>query len=112
MGTWGPGAWDNDSAADWFAEMFEETKLAEYVQRALEQDPEDAPEEIRAAAHVLIALGRTYVWPVDQLDEHLELAIARLEAIKAMYSQESPDFEHTIDDELASLRAALGPTDA
>ncbi|MCU7371642.1 DUF4259 domain-containing protein [Paucibacter sp. O1-1] len=108
MGTWGPAAWDNDSAADWFADMFEETGLAEFVQRTLEQDPEDSPDEIRAAAHVLVALGRTYIWPVDQLDDHLKLAIARLETIKAMYSEESPDFEHTIDDELASLRAALG----
>ena len=38
MGTWGPASWDNDSAADWFARMFEETKLAEYVERTLNLD--------------------------------------------------------------------------
>lgn len=111
MGTWGPAAWDNDSAADWFAEMFDETGLAAFVQRALEQDPEDSPEEIRAAAYVLVALGRNYIWPVDELDDQLRLAIAKLEAIKALYEEESPEFEHTIDEELARLRAALGPVD-
>lgn len=28
MGTWDKLPWDNDAAADWFAELFEKTKLA------------------------------------------------------------------------------------
>lgn len=110
MGTWGPAAWDNDSAADWFAEMFEKTKLSEYVEEALNQEPGESPEEIRAAAYVLVALGRNYIWPVDDLDKHLALAIEKLEAIKALYAEDFPDFETTIDEELEKLKSELTPS--
>ena len=32
MGTWDKLPWDNDAAADWFAELFEKTKLAKHVE--------------------------------------------------------------------------------
>ena len=109
MGTWGPAAWDNDSAADWFSDMFETTGLAAHVEDALRLDPRESPDEIRAAAHVLIALGRTYVWPIDDLDRHIALAIEKLEAVKAMFAEDEPDFETTIDDDLAVLKSRLRP---
>jgi hypothetical protein len=110
MGTWGPAAWDNDSAADWFADTFEKTKLREYVEETLNQDAEESPEEIRAAAYILVALGRNYIWPIDSLDKHLTFAIEKLESIKVIYAEEFPDFETTIDEEIEKLRSELNPS--
>lgn len=39
--------------------------------------------EIRAAASVLVLLGHIYAWPVDEMKQHLRLAISRLEEILA-----------------------------
>ncbi len=93
MGAWGTAAWDNDGAADWFGDMFDATGLAKYVEETLERDVEDYREEIRAAAYLLVALGRVYIWPIDDLDNHLVLAISKLEEIKALeIYQEAPGF--------------------
>src|SRR5262249_17257550 len=63
MSAWGTAAWDSDAAADWFGDMFEATGLAKYVEETLEREPEeDTYEEIRAAAYMLVALGRVSVW--------------------------------------------------
>jgi hypothetical protein len=108
MGAWATAAWDNDVAADWFGDMFDATGLAKHVEETLQQDVEDSHEEIRAAAYMLVALGRVYVWPIDDLDSHLALAIAKLEEIKALdIYQEAPDFVKSIDEELAVLRSRL-----
>jgi len=111
MGTWGTAAWENDGAADWFAELFEKSKLAARVERMLrKKDVEEYHEEIRAAAHVVVALGRNFVWPIEVLDDHLQLAIDQLEAIKAMeeYADEGP-MTSAIDADIAELRARLTP---
>jgi hypothetical protein len=81
MGTWDKLPWDNDAAADWFAQLFEKTKLAKYVEDTLKLEVEKAHDEIRAAASVLLFLGRDYVWPVHDLDRHLALAADRLEQV-------------------------------
>ncbi|MCC2670860.1 MAG: hypothetical protein K0Q72_3331 [Armatimonadetes bacterium] len=108
MGAWGTAAWDNDGAADWFGELFDKTKLAARVEKTLKKkDVEEWHEEIRAAAHVLVALGRNYIWPVDVLDDHLKLAIEKLEAIKHLEELEGGEFEATIDEEIAILRSRL-----
>jgi uncharacterized protein DUF4259 len=112
MGAWGVAPWDNDGAADWYGDMFDATKLARHVERTLKRDPEDAHEEIRAAAYVLVVLGRVYIWPVDDLDRHLGLAISRLEAIKALdVYQEAPDFVSAIDEEITVLQSRLRSKD-
>jgi len=66
---------------------------------------EHAP-EIRAAAFVLVGLGRNYIWPVEDLDRHLALAIAKLEAIRKL-----PEYEglSEIDEEITELRSRLTP---
>ena len=69
----------NDAAADWFADLFEKTKLAHYVENTLKSDVENSHDEIRAAASVLLFLGRDYVWPVQDLDRDLALAADQLE---------------------------------
>ena len=113
MGAWGSAAWDNDLAADWFGNLFERTKLARHVEKALNySDLEEYAAEIRAAAWVLGALGRVYVWPVSDRERHLKLAIAKMEAIR-----ELPDYEDVpeISEEIAVLRSrlqGLNPPDA
>jgi hypothetical protein len=114
MGTWGHQPWENDGAADWFGELFDKTKLAKQVERTLKQkDVEEWYEEIRAAAHVLVALGRNFVWPIDVLDDHLNLAIKKLEAIKQLEEFEGDDeFAAALDQEIAVLRSRLTDPDA
>lgn len=107
MGTWGTAAWDNDDAADWFADLFAATKLAARVEKTLKKkDVEEYAGQIRAAAYVLLALGRVYVWPTDDLDRHLRLAVEKLEAILRL-----PDYEGdtAIAAEIAELRSRLQP---
>ena len=107
MGTWGTAAWDNDDAADWFGNLFAATKLAARVEKTLKKkDVQEYAGEIRAAAYMLVALGRVYIWPVEDLDRHLKLAIKKLEAIHALDDyQDDP----TIASEIAELRSRLQP---
>ena len=105
MGAWGTKPWDNDSAADWFGDMFDSTGLARLVEKTLNSDVEDAHEEIRAAAHVLAILCRTYVWPVNDIDRHLALGVAKLEEIKQSGIYEEPEFVAALETDLAALRA-------
>jgi len=107
MGAWGTAAWDNDDAADWFGDLFEATKLAARVEKALKQkDVEEYAGQIRAAAYMLVALGRVYIWPVDDLDRHLRLAIEKLEAISKLEDYEG---DESIAAEIAELRSRLQP---
>ena len=110
MGAWGEAAWENDGAADWFADTFEATDLAQHVEVTLNGDPEDDHQEIRAAAYVLVSLGRNFIWPVEDLDRHLALAITKLEAIREMdIYQEAPGFVEAINSEIDALRSRLKP---
>jgi hypothetical protein len=114
MGAWGVAPWDNDSAADWFGDLFDEIPLAARVEETLNADPEEYAEEIRAAAALLIMLGRTYMWPVDDMDRHLELAIAQMEKVQARYEDE-PEFASAVAEEITVLKSRLsnnqdGPT--
>jgi len=114
MGAWGVAPWDNDSAADWFGDLFDEIPLAARVEGILNADPEEYAEEIRAAAALLIMLGRTYMWPVDDMDRHLELAIAQMEKVQARYEDE-PEFASAVAEEIIVLKSRLsnnqdGPT--
>ena len=108
MGAWATAAWDNDGAADWFGDMFDATGLAKYVEETLERDVQEYHDEIRAAAYMVVALGRVYIWPINDLDDHLALAISKLEEIRALeIYQEAPDFMKAIDEEIAVLRSRL-----
>ena len=110
MGAWGTAAWDNDSAADWFGDLFDATGLAKHVEEALNRDPEDDPDVIRAAAFLLVQLGRVYIWPVHDLDAHLTLAISKLEAVRVREEfQEAEGFVEDIDAHIAELRSRLRP---
>jgi Domain of unknown function (DUF4259) len=105
MGAWGKLPWDNDGAADWFGDLFEKTKLAKHVEDTLRLDVQDSHEEIRAAASVLLFLGRSYIWPVKDLDRQLTLAADRLEEIsRVTVIAESPEFVDKIHTEIQELR--------
>lgn len=107
MGAWGTAAWDNDDAADWFGELFTSTKLAQRVEKALKtKDVEEYAGKIRAAAYMLVVLGRVYIWPVEDLDRHLRLAIEKLEAISKLEDYQG---DAHIAAEIAELRSRLLP---
>ena len=106
MGAWGVAPWDSDSAADWFGDLFDEIPLAAKVEETLNADPEEFAEEIRAAAALLIMLGRTYMWPVDDMDRHLELAIAQMEKVQATYEDE-PELASAVAEEITVLKSRL-----
>jgi len=110
MGAWGTAAWENDSGADWFGDLFDATGLASRVEEALNRDPNDDPDVIRAAAFLLVQLGRVYIWPVHDLGRHLRLAIQKLETIRELeLFREAPGFVASIDADLAVLLSRLPP---
>ena len=107
MGAWGAAAWDNDDAADWFGDLFAATKLAQRVEKALKtKDVEENAGKVRAAAYMLVALGRVYIWPVDDLDRHIKLAIEKLEVISELDDYQG---DPLIAAEIAELRSRLQP---
>ena len=77
------------------------------VAATLNLDLENCHEEIRAAAHVLIQLGDTYIWPVGLIDKHCDLAARRLEEIKAMNNFSAEDFQTQLQEEIAILRSRI-----
>jgi hypothetical protein len=112
MGVWGKLPWDNDGAADWYGDLFEKTKLAVQVEDALKLDVEDSHEEIRAAASMLLFLGRVYIWPVCDLDRHLTLAADRLEEVSRVdVIAESPELVEEIGAEIQELRSRIKTPD-
>jgi len=108
MGAWDKFPWDNDAAADWFDKLFNQTKLAKHVEDTLNLDVSNDHEEIRAAASVLLFLGRPYIWPVHDLDRHLTLAAGQLEKISVLEEiTESPEFVDQIRAEIQELRSRI-----
>lgn len=106
MGAWDSKPWDNDSGADWFGNLFDQTQLRTKVRAVLEAGLGEGRDDVRAAAALLLFLGRTYVWPVDHLDSDLELAIDRLKELKASYSDEEGEFLLAdVNQELSLLKA-------
>ncbi len=105
MGAWNTKPWDNDTAADWFGDLFEALPIAARVEQALNQEVEDAHEQVRAAASLWVLLGRVYVWPVDELDRHLTLAADKLELVRELeVYAEVPEIVQEIDCEIRLLR--------
>jgi hypothetical protein len=103
--------WDNDAAADWFGDLFEKTKLAKEVEDTLNLHAATYPDEIRAAASVLLFLGRVYVWPIRDLQRHLALAADRLEEVSRVdIIAESPILVEEIRREIQELRSRIKET--
>jgi hypothetical protein len=108
MGAWGKLPWENDGAADWFDDLFSKTKLSEKVEDAFKLDVSNSHEQIRAAASILLFLGRPYIWPVHDLDRHLDLAADRLEdTTRVSEIADSPEFVEEIRAEIQELRSRI-----
>lgn len=95
MGAWDVEPWQNDAAADFFADFFRGIDFDNQIDAALNQT--DDPDVIRAACFLLQKLGRVYVWAGDpsKLARHLDHAVLRLEAML--------DFNHPIGIEMREL---------
>jgi hypothetical protein len=101
--------WDNDSAADWFGDLWRDTPI---VDRVLEVLREDAGEATVAALWLCSELCRVYIWPVDRFDETVDAAIAAAERILAGEDEEGlvemwddPDFNAQIEGFLETMRS-------
>lgn len=106
MSAWGHAPWDGDAAADWYGDLFEKFPLGTEVEAALMLDPEESADEIRAAAALLIMLGRTYIWPINDIDRHLKLAIEQMEKVHAIYvADDEPEFATAVAEEIAVLKS-------
>lgn len=109
MGAWGVKPWDNDTAADWFMDLFDKTKLAQYVEETLRSELTDSFNypEIRAAAYMVIVLGHWYIWP-NELKTHLALAVSRLqEIVDKGCLDEDPEAVTEVKKEIAILASRL-----
>jgi len=80
VGTWGKQPWENDTAADFFGELWGGTPIVDRVLRALQSDE---GETIFAALWLCSELCRTYVWPIDRLEETLTHAVAAADRLLA-----------------------------
>ncbi len=109
MGAWETGPWGNDTALDWFGDMMEKTGLAHHVEdtlhREINDDDPGAADEIRAAVSVLVLLGHLGVWPIDDWEQHMNLAISRLEEV--LVKDKAPGSEEQIQAEISILKSRL-----
>ncbi|GAA1413374.1 hypothetical protein AUR04nite_31180 [Glutamicibacter uratoxydans] len=101
MGAWGTSPWDNDDAADWFADFFDSVDVDARITAAFED--EDEHDQIRAACYMLNVLGRTYVWPgdLDALDSLLE----RGKELLSTMLEEGSEFRELWEDDEEVLAA-------
>lgn len=77
---WGDNPWDNDRASDWFANLMHSTHFPDQIRATLLLcEQEDACGEntalLRAAVYCVLQFCRVYIWPIEQLDSDLDLAI-------------------------------------
>ena len=107
MGCWGVKPYENDGAADWFGDLWDELPLPKKVEETLNLDVEEYHEEIRAAAHVLLQLGDTYRWPVGDIDRHCSLAATKLEGLLKSGIYEDAEFQSEITKEIDILRSRI-----
>ena len=80
MGAWGTGPLDNDNAADWFGDLFEDTGFRDGVMAGIASGD---PDFVRAGAWVVARLATVYVWPIEELDQDRLDAAAGLITLQA-----------------------------
>jgi hypothetical protein len=103
VGAWGEQPWENDSAADWFGDLWDGTPIVERVHAGLRS--EDSFEAV-AALWTCSHLCRVYVWPVATIDDTLELGISAADRILSGDDDEGflslwddrPDIRQQIED--------------
>ncbi len=108
MGSWDYMPWDNDTAADWFGDLMEDSPFVAKVVETLNQNVEECRDEIRAAASILVMLGRVYIWPIEDYDKHLQLAISKLQELLDKTELGKDDtFRWQIENEIKVLDARM-----
>lgn len=103
MGTWGPGPWDNDTAADWLGEFIERTGLVKELDQILKLDLQDNPELIRAATALLRVLGKPFIWPNEHCDRQRRLAASKLRLMLEQGIIEDEAAREVVREELEEL---------
>lgn len=84
MGTWGEKVWETDEAADWFSTFIKKVDTKFVLDEAEESlKCDDNYETIRAIAYILGHLGKTYIWPIDEMER-----LQRIKAEMIVYYQE------------------------
>ena len=108
MGAWGIDPWENDGAAGWFYSLFSQSGIASCVEATLRLEPLEHHEEIRAASFVVAALGRPFVWPIEQLPSILARAVDSLTAVVECGALgDNPDATSRVREEMAGLQSGL-----
>lgn len=107
---WGYEPWDNDRAADWFAEVIGDAGLATSVRTTLQKVValeyiDDEATIVRAACYCLLKFGHVYVWPINDLKADLQLGITALE--KVLEEEENEKIKSLINLEIAELQTRL-----
>lgn len=111
---WGDQAWENDSAADWFATIMETTSFPEKIRNTLrlsddaENIEEDVWYKIRAAAYCVIHFGIVFIWPIRDLQNDISLAIAALDKmLQSEYLADDPSLAEFVEKEKLILEQRL-----
>ncbi|MBX2846905.1 MAG: hypothetical protein KTR16_01185 [Acidiferrobacterales bacterium] len=108
MGMWDFKPWDNDSAADWFGDFMDDTNIRDHWLEGIKQDPLDDADTVRAAASIFVMLGRVYIWPIDHLDQDLELTICQLKkTLECEENKEVPELLEMIQTEIEELESRV-----
>jgi hypothetical protein len=110
MGTWNWMPWENDEAADRYGDLMDETGLRDKWLRAMNADMSDSFDTVRAATGLFIMLGRVFIWPIDNYDEDLELAISKSQQLlQTPEYQEAPELLAIIQGEVQELKSRRTP---
>ncbi len=85
--------WHNEAASKWISETVCWSKMAKLVQGTLQMEPNKFPHQIRAAAAVVIMIGRKGMWPESNdllsVVDIIALARRKLTQVKQLYSVQS-----------------------
>lgn len=109
MGMWDFTPWDNDGAADWYADFMDVTNFREHWIKGINEDPVDNPDYVRAAASLFVMMGRVYIWPIDHFDSDLELTINQLKKVlECEEYAEVPELIEVIQSEVNELERRQG----
>jgi len=110
---WDSKPWDNDRASDWFAKLMEQTDFPLKIRNTLllykEEDPHgNNTPLLRAAVFCTLQFCRVYVWPINDLDNDLQLAVNATK--KILQDQEycySDEIIKEINEELNELNKRM-----
>ena len=85
--------WMDETALRWLASLDSWPRLVRLLQKTLEQEPRKFPHQIRAAAALLIMIGRDGLWPVKSgimsLQDVSGLARRQLAQVKHLFSTQA-----------------------